>query len=322
MSASITVYIPSYNQKGFLIEAVDSVLAQTRLPDEIIIVDDASTDGPQELIRDYASRHPGLIRPILHDVNMGIAQTRNDAIDAAAGDYLSYVDGDDRWLPEKLEREYAALELHSADVAFSNHHNMTDAGVRMDTWVSDVFPPQGRVFEETFVRAYPRRDIFRMELVRTQMMRAIGAYDPELHVFEDYDMRIRLSKVAKTCYVNEPLSEIRRHERGLSASSRRDAVKTLKMIWAKNLPLLDDLPSQTCRRIRRGFHGWMGPIERDAAYESLYGERGSVFSKRLATLVHFSRCARYSPDRLSLGDAYRALLPDAWAKYLTNRAQG
>ena len=102
---NISVYIPSYNQGKFLAQAIESVLAQTRCPRQLILIDDGSSDGSQDVIAAYAARHPRLITAIYHDRNQGIPRTRNAALQAVTGDCVTYVDADDRLLPTKLERE-------------------------------------------------------------------------------------------------------------------------------------------------------------------------------------------------------------------------
>ena len=289
---------------------------------EVIIVDDASTDGSRDLIDAYVREHKGWVSAILHDQNRGISRTRNDAIKTASGDYLSYVDGDDRWLPEKLEKESQALSAAGADAAFSNHYNMRMDGTHNDQWANGEPMPEGDVFEATWVRAFPRRDIFRMELVRTELMREIGAYDEQLPLYEDFDMRMRLTRHAKLCYVDFPLAEIRRHDQGLSGGPRREAVKALNYIWKKNMDLLRELSPATRRRIRRGYFGWMAPVCRDAAYEWLYSDDGRSVSNRMHALQQFLRCGRYAPDRLTVGDLMRVFLPDSLAQNLANRSLG
>ncbi|MDE0839711.1 MAG: glycosyltransferase [Kiritimatiellae bacterium] len=322
MSASISVYIPSFNQRNVLVEAVDSVLAQTLRPTEIIIIDDASTDGSQDVIAGYVQAHPGWVRAIYHKRNMGVTRTRNEAVREAVGEYISYVDGDDRWLPGKLQAEFARLNETDADFAYSNHYNMTQDGRRVDTWINGEATPEGDVFNATLARAFPRRDIFRMELVRTEVLRDVGAYRNELKIFEDFDMRIRLTKQARACFVDEPMAEIRRHTRGLSSGLRADTVAVLDSIWEKNVRLLDKCGSREKRMLKRGYFGWMAPYFQEAAYEALYDVERSQMHRRLRAMAYFSRTARFAPDRLSLGDMYRVLLPDAWAQAAVNRKFG
>ena len=141
---TISVVIPAYNAGEYIARAIDSVLAQTLPPGQIIIVDDDSSDGSQELIAGYRSRYPDLITPIFHEQNRGVARVRVTALEAVTGDYVTYLDGDDRYLPEKLEKEAALLQSRSdIQIAYSNNYYMTAGGRRYATWVTTKAPPQG-----------------------------------------------------------------------------------------------------------------------------------------------------------------------------------
>ncbi|UCC54424.1 MAG: glycosyltransferase family 2 protein, partial [Anaerolineaceae bacterium] len=191
---NISVFITSYNQKAFLVEAIESVLAQTLSPSQILVVDDCSSDGSQEVIEGYRSRYPDLITAIFHTQNRGVAQARAHALQAISGDYVTYVDGDDRFLPHKLEKEAALLARRSEiQIAFSNNYYMTETGQRTGIWITKKWPPQGDVFKETLTRQFPRGNLFRMELLPYAAWQAVGFHDPNLSVLEDWDMRIRLS---------------------------------------------------------------------------------------------------------------------------------
>jgi glycosyltransferase involved in cell wall biosynthesis len=271
----ISVFITSYNQKAYLREAIDSVLAQTLSPYEIIVVDDASTDGSQDLIQDYASQHPDLIKTIFHQTNTGVTQSRVDALEAVTGDYVTYVDGDDRFLPTKLEKEYAALrQAPEARIAFSNNYYMTAEGIRTGMWIEDDKPPQGKVFVQTFGRLYPKRSLYRMELVEYAAWKKIGFHDLNLGIYEDFDMRIRMTKRLQTVYCDESLSEIRCHDKGLSNSRGCIHQKSLDFIFQKNRGLLMDLETVARRNAEQGFLNWR-QIATDIALKEIKSQRAN-----------------------------------------------
>jgi len=266
----ISVYITSYNQKRYLKEAVESVLAQTLKPCQIIIVDDCSSDGSQELIAGFRSQHPDLITAIYHAQNTGVTQVRIDALQAVTGDYVTYVDGDDRFLPTKLEKEAKLLQanLH-AQIAFSNSFYMTEDGVHTGIWAEEAKPPEGYVFWQTFARDFPRRNLFRMELVNYQAWKRIGFHDSNLYMYEDYDMRIRLTKHLQVVYYDEPLTEIRRHSTGLSTSKSDRHFEALDYIYRKNKPLLNDLSKAERDYVGRKSGEWIARVAVRASDEAL-----------------------------------------------------
>jgi len=294
-SLSISVYIPSYNQKEYLIEAIDSVLEQSLRPSQIIIVDDASSDGSQEVIRGYTARYPNLISAVYHQENVGISKTRIDALERVSGDYVTYVDGDDRILPGKIEKEFQALKTTaSADIAFSDNHYIDAKGTRIGTWTREITPPQGKVFLQTITRNFPRANLFRMELLPYPLLRKIGFHDPNLLLLEDWELRIRLTKQYQTVYVDEALSEIRRHNVGLSKLGADKKLAALAYIWKKNQHLTHDLPIKEQKLIHQGIDSWKAKFLRWKAKEILGLYQGKMMGSRREAIRCYQQSWRYS----------------------------
>lgn len=305
----ISVYITSYNQKEYLIEAIESVLNQTLRPLEIIIVDDCSTDGSQEVIAGYVSRYRDLVRPIYHTQNQGVAQTRIDALQAVTGDYVSHVDGDDRFLPTKLEKEAKLLQENpNTQIAFSNYYYMTANGIHTGVWADGETPPQGYVFCQAFARDFPRHSLFRNELVDYQAWRRIGFYDPNLCLYEDYEMPLRLTKQLRVVYHNEPLAEYRTHNVGLSRAKAGQHLAALEYIYQKNWPLLDDLSVVERTDIQRKLGRWMAKVARWAA-EQAVTEGQYRCDGRVQALKYYFRCLKYQPGSFDYKLMLRILLP-------------
>lgn len=273
-SMKISVYITSYNQKEYLIEAIESVLQQTLSPSQIIVIDDCSTDGSQEVIAQYAKQYPEVIEPIYHAKNQGIAKTRIDALEAVVGDYVTYVDGDDRFLPKKLEKEAEAFKKGTnAKIIFSNNFYINKAGDRTGLWVEDEEPPDGLVFSQTFSRNYPRQQLFRNELVDYDAWRHIGFHDPNLLIYEDYDMKVRLTKYLPVAYCDEPLAEYRRHDKGLSGAAAIRHFDACRYIYRKNKDLLNDLTDQQVKYVHEHLFPWLENLASRALQEALENNR-------------------------------------------------
>lgn len=115
MSKTISVIIPAYNAEQFLEKTLDSVLGQAYTELEVIVVNDASTDGTAGIIDRYAALD-GRIRAVHKTKNEGVSWARNDALELATGEYLLFVDSDDWIEPDTCERALAALEQHDADL--------------------------------------------------------------------------------------------------------------------------------------------------------------------------------------------------------------
>lgn len=265
----ISVYITSYNQKAFLTEAIESVLAQTYPPFEIIVVDDCSTDGSQELIRAFAEKHP-IIKPIYHQKNLGVAQVRITALKNVTGDYVTYVDGDDVYLPHKLEIEAAIIKSKHCDVAFSNtmYVDPNDITDIKWIWATTQFKLSTNLFAQTITRDFPRNSLFRMELINYQFLKSIGFHDTKLEIYEDFDLRIRIAQQATMAYSLEPTTKIRISSNGLSKKNREEHIKAYTYIYEKyRLPIgqLDsDQQKEVKKRMKENLNSLSGKRKKNA----------------------------------------------------------
>jgi len=243
MTPKISVFITSYNQKAYLVEAIESVLAQTLKPFEIIIVDDCSTDGSQEIIKNYAQTYPDIIRSFCHKHNLGIGKNKAFAQRQVCGDWLSYLDGDDRFLPQKLELEFEMLKKHpEAKIAYSNRYLIDANGQRIKLWADNFEPPSGYIFPYVFSKALPYNTVFRNELISRACLNKIGFYDENRITHEDWDFKIRLSKHFLGIYCPLPLIEYRIHDQGISRYSTAFLrLSQMQEVYYKNRILLNDL---------------------------------------------------------------------------------
>jgi glycosyltransferase involved in cell wall biosynthesis len=119
MDSLVSVVIPAYNSQLYIAPALDSILVQPHRPLEIVVVDDGSTDSTTQIVRGYAPE----VRLIEQD-HRGHPAARNVGIRAAAGEFLSFLDHDDLWSPDKLERQMARFECQQdLDLVFGHIQN-------------------------------------------------------------------------------------------------------------------------------------------------------------------------------------------------------
>lgn len=148
----ISVAMCTYNGSAFLPEQLASIAAQTRLPDELVVCDDGSTDSTPQLVADFAKIAPFPVRWIRNEVNLGSSQNFEKAIGLCTGDLIALSDQDDIWMPEKLARQAERFERDPAlGGVFSDAELVDDksqpVGVRL--WVGFRFPPrQQKKFRE------------------------------------------------------------------------------------------------------------------------------------------------------------------------------
>ena len=117
---SVSAIIPAYNSASTIIRALQSVATQTLAPQEIIVVDDASTDSTREIAANFASTSSIPLRVITQPTNSGPSAARNAGWDTATGDYIAFLDADDQWHPRKIELQYPVMQSQP-EVTMSCH---------------------------------------------------------------------------------------------------------------------------------------------------------------------------------------------------------
>ena len=117
--------MPAYNSGRFIRESINSVLAQTYTDWELIIVDDCSKDDTKTIVASYNDNR---IHYLLNERNLGAAETRNRAIKLARGRYIAFLDSDDLWMPDKLEKQIAFMQANSYAFTFSSYQIINEDG--------------------------------------------------------------------------------------------------------------------------------------------------------------------------------------------------
>ena len=224
----VSAIIPAYNAEAFLATAIESALAQTYEPLEIIVVDDGSTDGTRDIVRTFMRREPTRVSMHQHPAgqNRGTGSTRNLGVTVARGEYVAFLDADDRWYPTKLERQVDVMR-RDADAAVcltrarvvrrGGSPDWLDAAEFVgDEPVADRREAVWRIASGAFMY------IFSTALVRRATFCAVGGF-PERLPFQSED-RIALAKlsaVAGVRLVPEVLCDYVMHAASYSAQALR-----------------------------------------------------------------------------------------------------
>jgi glycosyltransferase involved in cell wall biosynthesis len=207
---NISVIIPTFNRAGSLGRALDSVLKQTRAPQEIIVVDDGSTDSTRELVAD----HPAQPR-YLFQANRGVSSARNLGIRSASGEWLAFLDSDDEWLPGKLAAQIQTLErqpdckiCHTEEIWIRN-------GKRVNA-MNKHAKSGGHIFQ----RCLPLCVISpSAAMIHRSLLDEVGLFDETLPACEDYDLWLRICAGHAVAFVSEP--QIIKHGGHADQLSRR-----------------------------------------------------------------------------------------------------
>lgn len=200
-NSKVSAIIPTYNRPETTIRAIKSILAQTRPCDEILVIDDCSTDGSFRIIKDFIKTKPlANIKITKLDQNKGVSAARNEGIKIAQNPWLAFLDSDDEWAPDKLEKQMTSL-LDSG--LFISH---TD-----ESWIRN-----GKVINQKkqhqkfggYVYAKAIKMCFigpSTSIIHQSVFEDAGLFDEDFIVCEDYDLWLRVTPKYEVHYVSEPL---------------------------------------------------------------------------------------------------------------------
>jgi glycosyltransferase involved in cell wall biosynthesis len=207
---SISVVVPAYNAEPYVAETLTAILSQTHAPEEVIVVDDGSTDGTLAELARFRSDIK-----VLRQDNRGAADAHNTGFTRARGEYVARCDADDVWEPTKLERQVEAIRTDS----------QIDIGVgaawvfgRDERWFAD--PPGAGVLDgRTFARTMYRGNVVcaSTAVIRRRLFDVIGPFTERLPC-EDYDYWLRALKAGATFYY-DPALLVRYRQRDGSVTS-------------------------------------------------------------------------------------------------------
>ena len=204
---TVSVVIPTYNRARFIEKAINSVFQQTYSDIEVIIVDDCSSDNTEQVIGALTDPR---VRYIRHHVNKGAPAARNSGIRAAEGDYIAFLDSDDEWLPEKLEKQLAVMkespfepELVSTGLNILNARgNIRQVLIPDPSW-------RGHVYHKFLDK---NLGCTSATLVKKTCFDSIGLFDESLPAYQDNDLWLRIAKRYPVDFVAEPLTYFYEHD--------------------------------------------------------------------------------------------------------------
>jgi glycosyltransferase involved in cell wall biosynthesis len=203
---AVSVVIPAYNRAHCVAAAVESVFAQTFKDVEIIVVDDGSTDGTGKVLETFGN----CVR-LIHQSNGGVSSARNTGVRAARGKWVAFLDSDDRWYPDKLGRQVAALEKYNSKVCFTRSITHQGKLLRDVDSISPVTRELELLYVENSVDSVclaPRHPLIQTLVAEKALLEQIGLFDESFPAAEDAELIFRLSFFSGFLYVDRPLVTI------------------------------------------------------------------------------------------------------------------
>ena len=193
---NISVVIPSYNRREFLKRSIDSAINQTKKPLEIIVVDDGSTDGTETMIKsDYD------FVKFIKQKNKGVSAARNIGIKVSIGEWICFLDSDDEWKKDKLEKQINAMKSNPGYKFFHSNEIWIKNGLRINQKKKHK-KYGGDIFDKCL-------DMCRISpssvMIDKTVFDEVGNFNENLVVCEDYELWLRICDKYRVFFIDEPL---------------------------------------------------------------------------------------------------------------------
>jgi glycosyltransferase involved in cell wall biosynthesis len=244
----ISIVLPTHNRAPYLREAVDSVFTQTYPDWELIVIDDGSTDGTAEYL---GGLQDSRVRLIFHERCGNPARLRNAGIARAKGAYISFLDSDDLWLPDKLRAQIEALAaVPDSRWCFTGFECIEEHGEVLSTLAQKSWAARSgwmleEILKEDILIAMPA------VLAEKSLVTEVGAFDESLGLCEDYDLWLRLAVRAQAIALPAQLTKVRMHAGSYARQRKVQAFEFLERVFQK---LLKDLAEENLRvSVRRRY---------------------------------------------------------------------
>lgn len=284
----VSICIPTYNRKNFLSETLNSVFAQTYKGYEVVIVDDGSTDGTDEMIKQAGYK----VRYFWQE-NAGEAAARNKLIELAQGKFIAFIDSDDLLLPDAVERMVEAANLEKKDViVYGNYIRIDENGNTCGKSKRKLY--SGYITEHLFkdIIVHPNGSMFPQKALEE-----IGGFDTSLKVCTDYKLELQLSMRYSFIALDKPTFMHRRHSGNISQISYKNVLVELEMLkdFYYNLGGRDFVPEDIAKKrlAREAYRAGRSAIDEgifEKGYELLKESYG--LSPSLKTLYYLWKSKR------------------------------
>ena len=203
----VSIIIPTYNQSQYLEEAMESVLNQTYQNIEIIIVDDGSTDNTSEVVKSFDNK---II--YIPQKNKGASSARNAGIKKAQGQYVAFLDSDDMWIKNKLEKQIKFIQNNpEIGLLGTGCYQMVDINKMI---YKKIFPAKNETLQKDLIKYNPF--IQSSVIIKKDVFNHIDLYDEKFKESEDYDLWLRIAQKYKVANLEQALVTKRYYEKGLS----------------------------------------------------------------------------------------------------------
>lgn len=228
----ISVIIPTYNSKKYILKTLKSVYRQNVLPYEIVVCDDGSEDNTVQLVESYFEKHSGVIgrTRIIRQKNKGAGAARNNAIRNTTGNWIAFLDSDDAWYPDKLEKVIRAIRKNDGIGIISHNEYAVIENKEKEpsiTKYNEIYDPKNNLYIQLFQRNFFSTSCM---VVRKDFIVKAGYMDEGLLSAQDYDLWLRVSRGQDAYIIDEPLAYYLMRDGNISSNTYRRYLCELKII--------------------------------------------------------------------------------------------
>lgn len=190
----VDVIIPSYNRAKTIGRAIESVLNQTYPYVNVVVVDDGSSDNTEQIVKSYSDPRVKFFR---HPKNRGACAARNTGIDNSTGEFIAFLDSDDAWFPEKIEKQLAFLQENNGEITFCSY-------LRVEKNITCLYP--ARHYTGDLHSQLLQGNFLSNGVILAKRESFDQHFDEALPRMQDWDIMLRLSKTHNIIHQHEPLA--------------------------------------------------------------------------------------------------------------------
>ena len=222
---TVSIITPTYNSERFIAETIVSVQAQTYQDWEMIIVDDCSTDKTAEIVASFQEKD-SRIKYFYNSTNKGSALSRNLALQKAKGKWIAFLDSDDLWLPDKLEKQIEFMTKNNYHFSYTNYCEIDENS--KETGILITGP---KVITNKLMKAYcwPGCLTVMYDAEKVGIMQTV-----DIRINEEYALWIKIAKKLNCYLLDENLAKYRRHNKSLTSQSYFKLIKWHYIMFRKS----------------------------------------------------------------------------------------
>jgi glycosyltransferase involved in cell wall biosynthesis len=277
----VSIVIPCYNHARFLAAAITSAIEQSYAPCEILVVDDGSSDDSAQIAGRYSSVK------LIRQRNAGLAAARNAGVAACSGSYITFLDADDRLLPDAVAIGVISLNLHRVSAFVFGRYRLIDGrGLPLDA--SPRLLPYRHQYLDLLRHNYI--GLHATVMYRRDVLHDVGGFDESLKACEDYDLFLRITRRFQIHCHDQLVAEYRQHETNMSSNAALMLKSSLRVLRAQRTFLRSDEAREAYGKGVRNWQDYYGNrLMKNLRLRASERQWKLLFAETCALIRHYPR---------------------------------